>query len=293
MENLFKGDKIMKKTVVTIILLVSFLPVFAIDIDTSIDVANYAHKIDGNLSGKVPYFGFNFELNEDINKYLSGALGINRTPGFGNTIWGSMTYRTHFMDVSLGATLGFLNNAAAKKDFLTLFQPGISTALAFKTPIGLTASIDVNFALPLIRVKKKAIYLQSGVFELGWRFPNIRASFKVSQNNKTAVNKDEETYISVTDIGFHTISYSKPSRFRIPVNVIYRISRYEKIDTSETKKGFSSLVIETGIIHSINTDLEWFAHFGASVYSFDMITKNTIKKFFYQANAGVRLTIDK
>lgn len=283
----------MKKTIITIILIVSCLPIFAIDIEASASTDNYAFKIDGTINEKKPDFGFNVEIREHVNNFLEGSLGITRVPGLGNTIWGRMTYQTNYMNVSIGTTLGFLNNDRSKKDFLTLFQPGIGTALSFKTPIGLTTSIETNFALPLVRVKKRTIYLQNGIFQVGWIFPNIRAEFKLSQNNKTAINDDAETYISITDIGFHTVSYSKPSRLRIPLNVIYRISRYQKIDTNEVNDGFSSVIIEAGVIHSITTDFEWFARFGASVYSFDMATKNTIKKFFFQANAGVSVTINK
>ncbi len=284
-----------KKTILVIILIVSILPIYSIDIKASVDTNNYAFKVDGTLNKKIPNFGFNLTLNEEVNNYLQGSLGISRVPGFGNTIWGRMTYLTQFMNVSIGPTLDFLNNDFSKKDFLTLFHPGIGTALSFKTPIGLMLNVETSFAIPLVKVKSKAIYLQNGLFEIGWNLPNMIATFQIKQNNKTAIKNTAETYISVTDIGFHTVTYSKPSRFRIPINIVYRISRYQKIDgKTDTKDSFASIVLGSGLIHSVSTDLEWFLEFGASVYSYSLQKKGkALKKFFFQSNLGIRYSVYK
>ncbi len=294
MKRVRLNRSILKRTILIVIFIFSFIPVFSVDINASVNTSNYAFKLDGTRNGKIPNFGFNLMLEEEFSNHLKGCIGVKRTAGFGNAIWGKITYVTEYMNISIGPSLGFFNTETVKKDFMTLFQPGIGTGLEFKTPIGLMASVEANVALPLIKVKKKTIYLQDGFFELGWRFPHIIASFKVRQDNKTAIeNSTDETYVSITDIGFHTVSFSKPSQIRIPLNILYRISRYEKVGTGATHDEFASVIIETGIIHSVNADVEWFAQFGASVYSFSTKTGGgAIKKFFYDGSLGLKWSIN-
>ncbi len=289
--NLFKGVNIMKKAFLVIVLIFSFLPIFSLEIKASIDADNYAFKKDATRKGKVPYFGFTFDLEDEINNYLKASLSIKRTAGFGNKIGARLTYFTEYMNISFGPTFSVFNLKFSKDNFLKLFQPGIGIAMSFDIPAGFFASIDTNFAFPLIKGDYKPIYLQDGEFEIGWVFPNLRASAKVKQNAQTIVEND--VFIYVTDIGLHTVAYSKPSRIRIPINVIYRMSQYKKTGATPAKDGIAHVVVETGIIHSVNTDIEWFAKFGASVYSYNMETKDYLKELFYQASVGFSIAINK
>ncbi len=283
----------MKKAFLAVILIFLFLPIFSVDIELMVDADNYAYKVDGSLRGKIPDVGFNFKLQDDLTNYLRFSLDINRTAGFGNTMKPRITAYTKYLEFSFGPTISIFNVDFSKKDFLKLFQPGFGTKVAVNTPVGFFASLDVDFAIPLIKGEGAPVYLQNGDFEAGWIFPNLRASVMVSQDNQTTVESSHEIYIKKTDVALKAVAFSKPSRVKFPITVIYRMNHFNKTGATPAKKEYASVIVGGGIIHSVNADTEWFLNFAASVYSYDMATKAMMKAFLYQANVGFKISIHK
>lgn len=263
---------------------------FSLDVTASITVGNTPFNSNG-YTGKIPDFGFKLILNEDLGKNVNGKLAIERHLGIGNIIWGRIAYTTDMINIAIGPTLSVFNAGFDNKNVSTIFQPGLGTSLSFKLPIGFFTSLDTNFSIPLASVKTKNVYLQNGHFDLGWRFPNIIASIKLSQKNKSIVDNPDETHISISDIGFYTVSYSKPSGIRIPLNIIYRVNHFQK--TGSLNEKIADIVLETGISHSASSDIEWFVNFGASVFSFSLTNAGSrVKKFFFNAEAGIVLNFN-
>lgn len=283
--------KIFKKNILVIFLFFTISSLYAIGIEISGKTGN---SIISQLDEfkKIPDVGFNFLLKEDLGKNIIGSLAIQREPCFGNTIWGRIAYTTDWMQISIGPSLGFLNSNKLEKEFTALFQPGFGTSMSFRTPIGFLLAVDTNFGIPLVQSKNNSIYLQDGYLEMGWNFPNIKALLKISQKTKIVFTNQYETNISCTDMGFYAVAFSKPSRFRIPINVFFRLNNYKKISTNTTKDSTGSIFIESGIEHSISSEFEWFINAGASIFSFSL-TKNgeTLNKFLFNIEAGVRFTL--
>ncbi|AGT43594.1 hypothetical protein [Treponema pedis] len=283
--------KILKKLIILTVLFTAISAAYTVEIEIAAEAGNFAFSSDGVLK-KMPDFGFRLILDEDLGKNIHGRLAVRRTPGFGNSIWGRIAYVTDSIKISIGPALGFLNSNKFEKDFITLFQPGFGTSMSFRTPKGFLAEVDTNFAVPLTPAKTSRIYLQDGFFELGWNFPNITASLKISQKTKTSVKDNDEIFISLTDMGMYTMVYSKPSRFRIPLNVFFRINRYEKRAGSLLKDSIGSVVLETGLEHTISSEVEWFVNFGAGLFSFSFEKKGeAVKGFFFNTDAGVRISV--
>ena len=280
----------MKKILGILVFFTCMSILFSLDVTASINVGNTPFNSKG-LTGKIPDFGFKLILNEDLGKNVNGKLAIQRHLGIGNIIWGRIAYITEMIDISIGPTLSVFNAGLDNKNVSTIFQPGLGTSLSFKLPIGFFTSLDTNFSIPLASAKTKNVYLQDGYFDLGWRFPNIIASIKLSQKNKSIVENPDETHISISDIGFYTISYSKPSGIRIPLNIIYRINHFQKTETLNEK--IADIVLETGVNHAVSSDIEWFVNFGASVFSFSLTNRGSrVKKFFFNAEAGIMLNFN-
>ena len=280
---------LVKKILSIVIFFTCVSSVFSLDIETSISSGNTHFNSSGN-TGAIPDFGFKLILNEDLGKNVNGKLSIQRDLGIGNSIWGRIAYVTDMINISIGPTLSVFNAGFNNKNVSTIFQPGLGTSLSFKLPIGFFTSLDTNFSIPVNTATTKNVYLQNGLFDIGWRFPNIIASVKISQKNKSIVEAAQETHISITDLGFYTLSYSKPSRIKIPVNIIYRINHFQK--TGSLNEKIANIILETGISHAISGDIEWFSNFGTSVFSFSLTQKgSSIKKFFFSAEAGVRFII--
>lgn len=282
--------KILKKTIAAVFLFLLIPSLYSVEIEIAAQAGNSVFTSNANFK-KIPDFGFKLLLTEDLGKSIYGTLAVQREPGLGNSIWSRIAYNTDWMRISIGPTLGFLNSDKFEKDLTLLFQPGFGTSMSFSSPKGFLAAIDTNFAIPLVQIKKYNIYLQDGFLALGWNFPNITALLKLSQKAKTIANDIEETYITVTDMGFYAVAYSKPSRFRIPLNVFFRINKYEKKGGGPLKNSVGSIVIESGIEHIISSEFEWFINFGASVFSFSLTKKGeAVKGFFFNAEAGVRFS---
>ncbi|UTC76231.1 hypothetical protein E4O03_05900 [Treponema sp. OMZ 792] len=280
----------MKKILGILVFFTCVSILFSLDVTASINVGNTPFNSKGP-TGKIPDFGFKLILNEDLGKNVNGKLAVQRYLGIGNIIWGRIAYTTDMINISIGPTLSVFNAGFDNKNVSTIFQPGLGTSLSFKLPIGFFTSLDTNFSIPLASVKTKNVYLQDGHFDLGWRFPNIIASIKLSQKNKSIVEDLEETHISIADIGFYTVSYSKPSGIRIPLNIIYRINHFQK--TGSINEKIADIVLETGVNHSISSDIAWFVNFGASVFSFSLTKAGSrIKKFFFNAEAGIMLNFN-
>lgn len=280
----------MKKILSILIFFTCVSILFSLDVTASITVGNTPFNSNG-YTGKIPDFGFKLILNEDLGKNVNGKLAIERHLGIGNIIWGRIAYTTDMINIAIGPTLSVFNAGFDNKNVSTIFQPGLGTSLSFKLPIGFFTSLDTNFSIPLASVKTKNVYLQNGHFDLGWRFPNIIASIKLSQKNKSIVDNPDETHISISDIGFYTVSYSKPSGIRIPLNIIYRVNHFQK--TGSLNEKIADIVLETGISHSASSDIEWFVNFGASVFSFSLTNAGSrVKKFFFNAEAGIVLNFN-
>ncbi|AAS12006.1 MULTISPECIES: hypothetical protein [Treponema] len=280
----------MKKILSILVFFTCVSILFSLDVTASITVGNTPFNSNG-YTGKIPDFGFKLILNEDLGKNVNGKLAIERHLGIGNIIWGRIAYTTDMINIAIGPTLSVFNAGFDNKNVSTIFQPGLGTSLSFKLPIGFFTSLDTNFSIPLASVKTKNVYLQNGHFDLGWRFPNIIASIKLSQKNKSIVDNPDETHISISDIGFYTVSYSKPSGIRIPLNIIYRVNHFQK--TGSLNEKIADIVLETGISHSASSDIEWFVNFGASVFSFSLTNAGSrVKKFFFNAEAGIVLNFN-
>lgn len=280
----------MKKILSILVFFTCVSILFSLDVTASITVGNTPFNSNG-YTGKIPDFGFKLILNEDLGKNVNGKLAIERHLGIGNIIWGRIAYTTDMINIAIGPTLSVFNAGFDNKNVSTIFQPGLGTSLSFKLPIGFFTSLDTNFSIPLASVKTKNVYLQDGHFDLGWRFPNIIASIKLSQKNKSIVDNPDETHISISDIGFYTVSYSKPSGIRIPLNIIYRVNHFQK--TGSLNEKIADIVLETGISHSASSDIEWFVNFGASVFSFSLTNAGKrVKKFFFNAEAGIVLNFN-
>jgi len=280
----------MKKILSILVFFTCVSILFSLDVTASITVGNTPFNSNG-YTGKIPDFGFKLILNEDLGKNVNGKLAIERHLGIGNIIWGRIAYTTDMINIAIGPTLSVFNAGFDNKNVSTIFQPGLGTSLSFKLPIGFFTSLDTNLSIPLASVKTKNVYLQNGHFDLGWRFPNIIASIKLSQKNKSIVDNPDETHISISDIGFYTVSYSKPSGIRIPLNIIYRVNHFQK--TGSLNEKIADIVLETGISHSASSDIEWFVNFGASVFSFSLTNAGSrVKKFFFNAEAGIVLNFN-
>ncbi|EMB19364.1 hypothetical protein HMPREF9723_02578 [Treponema denticola OTK] len=280
----------MKKILGILVFFTCVSILFSLDVTASITVGNTPFNSNG-YTGKIPDFGFKLILNEDLGKNVNGKLAIERHLGIGNIIWGRIAYTTDMINIAIGPTLSVFNAGFDNKNVSTIFQPGLGTSLSFKLPIGFFTSLDTNFSIPLASVKTKNVYLQNGHFDLGWRFPNIIASIKLSQKNKSIVGNPDETHISISDIGFYTVSYSKPSGIRIPLNIIYRVNHFQK--TGSLNEKIADIVLETGISHSASSDIEWFVNLGASVFSFSLTNAGKrVKKFFFNAEAGIVLNFN-
>ena len=280
----------MKKILSILVFFTCVSILFSLDVTASINVGNTPFDSNG-YTGKIPDFGFKLILNEDLGKNVNGKLAIERYLGIGNIIWGRIAYTTDMINIAIGPTLSVFNAGFDNKNVSTIFQPGLGTSLSFKLPIGFFTSLDTNFSIPLASVKTKNVYLQNGHFDLGWRFPNIIASIKLSQKNKSIVDNPDETHISISDIGFYTVSYSKPSGIRIPLNIIYRVNHFQK--TGSLNEKIADIVLETGISHSASSDIEWFVNLGASVFSFSLTNAGSrVKKFFFNAEAGIVLNFN-
>ena len=280
----------MKKILGILVFFTCVRILFSLDVTASLTVGNTPFNSNG-YTGKIPDFGFKLILNEDLGKNVNGKLAIERHLGIGNIIWGRIAYTTDMINIAIGPTLSVFNAGFDNKNVSTIFQPGLGTSLSFKLPIGFFTSLDTNFSIPLASVKTKNVYLQNGHFDLGWRFPNIIASIKLSQKNKSIVENPEETHISISDIGFYTVSYSKPSGIRIPLNIIYRVNHFQK--TGSLNEKIADIVLETGVNHAVSSDIEWFVNFGASVFSFSLTNAGSrVKKFFFNAEAGIVLNFN-
>ena len=280
----------MKKILGILVFFTCVRILFSLDVTASLTVGNTPFNSNG-YTGKIPDFGFKLILNEDLGKNVNGKLAIERHLGIGNVIWGRIAYTTDMINIAIGPTLSVFNAGFDNKNVSTIFQPGLGTSLSFKLPIGFFTSLDTNFSIPLASVKTKNVYLQNGHFDLGWRFPNIIASIKLSQKNKSIVENPEETHISISDIGFYTVSYSKPSGIRIPLNIIYRVNHFQK--TGSLNEKIADIVLETGVNHAVSSDIEWFVNFGASVFSFSLTNAGSrVKKFFFNAEACIVLNFN-
>lgn len=265
--------------------------IFAVGFQLSFTSSNFSLNKDSSFK-KIPDFGGVFSIEENMTPQIKGKLVIERDAESGNTIWSRISYDTIYLSISIGPSLGFFNTTGNKNDILTLFQPGLGIGMNFFSPGGFFAGIDTSFALATMSITENSVYLQNGFINAGFLFPNILAQLKITQKNKTLVTEGKSIYFSITDYGFYSEAFSKASGLRFPINLYFRHSRYTTKDEPHLKKEFGYVIVETGLTHVVNNEVEWFFTFGSSVYTFALTKeKNTLNNFFYKTELGVRFSM--
>lgn len=281
----------MKKIIFFVYFSVLSVYSFAVGIQLSFSSSNFSFKKDSSFR-KIPDFGGVFSIEENITAQMKGKLVIERDSENGNLIWSRISYDTAHLSVSLGPSLGFFNSTGNKNDILALFQPGLGIGMNFSAPGGFFAGIDTSFALATMGTTENSVYLQSGFINVGFLFYNLLAQLKITQKNKTLITDGKSRYFSITDYGLYTEAFSKASGLRFPINIFFRHSRYLVKNEPDLKKEFGFVIVETGLTHAVNNDVEWFFTFGSSVYTFALTKQKTaVKNFFFKAEFGVKFSV--
>ncbi len=284
----------MKKAFCLTILFILFSftqSLFAVVLESELEMSNFALKRDGSYR-KVPDFGGKFSIEEQIYRNFNLKLSFERDSELGNRVIGIFSYTGSIIEISLGPSLAFLNSSPILSDTLSSFQPGIDVGMRVATNNGFIFGFCGDFALNALNVSHSLVFLHSAGITLGYRFPNLLAELRLSHKGKGIVLDMGKSVFSITDYGLYTEAFSKASRFRIPVNIIFRNIRYTSSDAYRSKKNYGNLLFEVGLKYALNSDVELGALLGVALYSFDVGNGfSGINRFFFRNKYGVRIAL--
>ena len=263
----------------------------ALVLESELNTSNFALKGDGSYR-TLPDFGGSLLVEEQILPHFNVRLAIERDSEIGNTIWSTFSYKSSVLEISLGPSLGILNSVLATTDILSSFQPGIAMGLHIATENGFIAGFAGNFAVAVANASDNFAFLQSGSATLGYRFPNLLSELRFSHKGKVGLSKGYKSFFSITDYGLYTETFSKPSRLKVPLNVIFRHIRYTSSKAKDEKKSYGNILLEAGLKFTMNSDVEVGFLCGASVYSFVLGNeRGGIQKFFFRSKCSVKVAL--
>lgn len=276
---------------VILFLLIPQFSTFALELETELNMSNFGLKKDGDYRN-IPSFGGFISLEEQILPHFKVKLKLERDPEVGNTVWAKLTYESSIVDISLGPSLGLLNSVGSIGDALSSFHPGLIMDIHIRTNVGFIAGFSGAFAVATVGVTESHAYLQSAGIDLGYRFPNLLGILRLSHRGRIGIADGQRTVFSITDYGLYTETFSKPSRLKIPINVIFRHIRYISKNTSEQEKNYGNILFETGFHLTISNEVDFNILCGASIYSFSLgEVQSNISKFFFNSKIGFRFAI--
>lgn len=281
-----------KPCCISILCFLSFthIYIFALTLESDLNISNFPLKNNGEYRS-VPNFGFSIALKEQIFPYFNVQLGFERDAEIGNMLFAKLSYTSSIIDLSLGPSLSMLNSVATLSDAFSSFTPGIFLGIHLNLNSGFIIGFSGSFALDTIHAQKATAFIQSGYFNIGYRFPNLLAELRACHKGKINVVDEEKSFFSISDYGLYTETFYKPSRLKVPINLIFRHIRYDSKKNIEYLKNYGNILFETGFKMVLNTDIEFGLLCGVSVYSFSLGDKEGgISKFFFRSKAHVKFS---
>jgi len=284
---------LMKKSGIFIFFI--FLPlytsIYAIVLESELNMSNFGLKNNGSYRS-IPDFGGMLKLEEQILPHFSVKIAFERDSEIGNIIWSSFTYQSSLIDVSIGPSLCILNSLNSFSDAISSFQPGINLGINIVTESGFVAGFQGAFAVSVLSTSDATAFLQSGSANIGYRFPNLLAELRYTHKGRVNVINGGKSFFSITDYGLYTETFYKPSKLKIPINIIFRNVKYTPKTNVEEKKNYGTLIFETGFNIRVNSDIEIGILVGASPYSFNLDNDlSALQKFFFRSNAHIRIAL--
>lgn len=282
----------MNKTKILIcIFLILHFSLSALVMETELNMSNFGLKHDGDYR-TIPDFGGSVSLEEQILPHFKVKLAVERDSEAGNTVWAKLTYESSILNISLGPSLGFLNSVGSMGDALSSFHPGLIMDIHLRTDIGFVAGFSGSFAVATLGVTEKHAYIQSATVDLGYRFPNLLGTLRLSHRGRLGIVDGQRSTFSITDYGLYTETFSKPSRLKIPINIIFRHIRYISQKANEEQKNYGNILFETGFHLTLTNEVDFSVICGAAVYSFTLgEVQSNVSKFFFNSKIGLRFAI--
>lgn len=265
--------------------------IFALVMETELNTSNFGLKHNGNYRS-IPDFGGSISLEEQILPQFKVKLAFERDSEIGNTVWAKLTYESSILNISLGPSLGLLNSVGSIGDAFSSFHPGLIMDIHLRTNVGFLAGFSGAFAVATIGVTEAHAYIQSASVDLGYRFPNIIGILKISHRGRVGIVDGQRSLFSITDYGLYTETFSKPSRLKIPINIIFRHIRYISQKDEQEQKNYGNILFETGFHITVNNEVDFNLLCGVSIYSFTLgRVQSNVSKFFFNSKIGLRFSI--
>ena len=274
-----------------LILITSGQSLFAITLEADLNTSNFSLKNDGSYR-KIPDFGCYISIEEEILPHFNAKLAFARDCELGNAIWTSFSYKSSVFDISLGPALYVLNSHVSFADSLSQVQPGLVIGMNVATDSGFILGFSGSFAISIVNMYENAAFLQTGVATIGYRFPNLLGNLKFSHKSKVGIVDGNKSFFSITDYGLYTETYYKPSRLRVPINIIFRHIKYDNNKAGGEKKNYGNILVETGFGIWFNSDVEMSFLAGSAIYSFSMgDDKYNIQQFFFRSKISLKVAL--
>jgi len=284
----------MKKKIAILVFLAStlFACLFAIVLETEINTSNFELKYDGSYR-TIPNFGGLIAVEEQLLPHFNVKVAFERDSELGNSIWAKLSYNSSIVQVSLGPSICVLNSISSFYNALSQLHPGILMGINITHESGFIIGLSGNFSLAISSPEDIAVFLQSAYANIGYRFPNILGEFRITHKGRVNVVNGVKSFFSITDYGLYTETFYKPSRLRVPINIIYRSIKYNSQSKSDNNKYYGNVLFETGFNIALNSDVEFGLLAGAAVYSFNINRGDPtdIKKFFFRSQAYLKIAL--
>jgi hypothetical protein len=276
-----------KSAVLTIILSLALVPLYAVEIKASVDTSNFAFNTSGDLTPDKSRYGVDVSVSDQLQDNLVGAITFESSPINGSLLGARAKWNTSFLEISAGPSFGMLNSSGSKNDIPVLFQPGIGIGFNISLPGYVTAEADTVFAIPSATASAGQVYLQKSRLAAGIFLPHILCTFAIDQQTNSLDSPTETRIRSITDYGLYTEAYKKGAPLRASINFIYRVSDYYAGVDNDINKKLGNLLLGGGLTWAAQNDFTLFASGSGALYSFSLGKHvDALDKFYFDAKIG-------
>jgi len=263
----------------------------ALVLETKLEASMFSVQHDGSYRN-IPDFGGKIEIEEEVLSHFNVKLAFERDSENGNIIWSSITYQSSFINLSVGPSLFILNAPLSFSQTLSAFHPGLNLGMSIKGTSGFIAGIAGNFTFTLANNSAFPSLLQTGKAYIGYRFPHMLSELRYTHRGRVNVFNGDKSFSSITDLGLYTETFSKASRIRIPINVIFRNVKYTSQTNSKENKNYGCILVETGLNVRSNSDIEFGLLTGFSAYSFALqALTQPVPKILFRSQAHIKVAL--
>jgi hypothetical protein len=251
---------------------------------------------DATFAGSDYFWGGSLSLREDLSSNVRIEAALLRDLITGNSISAMFQYKTSWIRVGMGPSIGLLNFPSSVLRSGSVLKSGISTLIGIEVPGAVFASLRTDISLGGLANTTGDYSAQSNQLLFGFYAGNFAiCTFGLLYEQFDSVTSTSALTDSLTAYSFDVKVFEKNVPYRLDFNFAYQtLQRQYQIEG--VSHGLSSVIAGTGIDLIFTPEFTFTLAFRTSVWTIGTgvlsgLSDLGFTPLLFQGSAGFRVTL--